>query len=134
MKESADFLFKAKSAQTPDEIFALARENNVEMTAGEANALFFELHPGELSDDDLDAVAGGAGTYAEDGSKYMPNKGHCEHYCCRECGKESGSAEMTMHKCSNGAWRTDNCNFCIWAKRGSGSTYLCYHPANRAEA
>ena len=41
---------------------SLAKENGVEMTADEAATYFAQLNPksGELDDDELDAVAGGA--------------------------------------------------------------------------
>ena len=58
-----ELIEKAKAAKTAEELLALAKENNVEMTADEAATYFAQLNPtfGELSDDDLDNVAGGAG-------------------------------------------------------------------------
>ena len=57
-----EMIEKAKAAKTAEELLALAKENNVEMTADEAKTYFAQLNPksGELSDDDLDNVAGGA--------------------------------------------------------------------------
>ena len=56
-----EMIEKAKSVKSAEEILALAKENNVEMTADEAATYFAQLNPksGELDDDDLDAVAGG---------------------------------------------------------------------------
>ena len=56
-----EMIEKAKAAKSAEELFALAKENNVEMTADEATIYFAQLNPksGELSDDDLDNVAGG---------------------------------------------------------------------------
>ena len=58
-----EMIEKAKAAKSAEELLALAKENNVEMTADEAKTCFAQLNPksGELSDDDLDNVAGGAG-------------------------------------------------------------------------
>ena len=57
-----EMIEKAKAAKTAEELLDLAKENNVEMTADEAATYFAQLNPksGELDDDDLDAVAGGA--------------------------------------------------------------------------
>ena len=57
-----EMIEKAKAAKSAEELLALAKENGVEMTADEAATYFAQLNPksGELSDDDLDSVAGGA--------------------------------------------------------------------------
>ena len=67
-----EMIEKAKAAKSAEELLALAKENNVEMTADEAKTYFAQLNPksGELDDDDLDNVAGGAGgcqTYEDQG-------------------------------------------------------------------
>ena len=53
---------KAKAAKSAEELLELAKAGGVEMTADEAATYFAQLGPksGELSDDDLDNVAGGA--------------------------------------------------------------------------
>ena len=57
-----EMIEKAKSVNSAEELLALAKENNIKMTADEAKNYFAQLNPksGELSDDDLDNVAGGA--------------------------------------------------------------------------
>ena len=57
-----EMIEKAKAAKSAEELLALAKANGVEMTADEAATCFAQLNPksGELDDDDLDAVAGGA--------------------------------------------------------------------------
>ncbi|CDC62696.1 unknown [Clostridium sp. CAG:448] len=62
-----ELIAKAKEAKTPEELMALAKEKGVEMTAEKAQVYFDQLHPktGELSDEELDNVAGG-GCYAND--------------------------------------------------------------------
>lgn len=59
-----ELLEKAKQAASAEEILALAKENGVEMTKEQANACYAKLNPtsGELSDDELDNVAGGGCT------------------------------------------------------------------------
>ena len=67
---------KAKAAKTPEELIEIAKENDVEMTEESAKAYFEQLHPktGELSDEELDNVAGGCGGLP---SSY-PSSGACE--------------------------------------------------------
>ncbi len=51
---------KLKEAKSADEILALAKESGVELSEEKAKELFAELNAnGELSDDELDKVAGG---------------------------------------------------------------------------
>ena len=55
-----ELIEKAKAAKSAEELLALAKENNLEIAAEEANTYFEQLNAnGELSDDALDAVAGG---------------------------------------------------------------------------
>ena len=60
-KFTPELIEKAKSAKTPEELMALAKENGVELTEESAAAYFDRLHPqtGELSDDELDNVSAG---------------------------------------------------------------------------
>ena len=62
MELNKELLAKAKEAKTPEELLALAKENGIEMTAEEAQKIFAQLHSqsGELADDELDNVSGGA--------------------------------------------------------------------------
>ena len=57
-----EMIEKAKAAKSAEELLEFAKANGVEMTADEAKTYFAQLNPksGELSDDDLDAVSGGA--------------------------------------------------------------------------
>ena len=57
-----ELIEKAKAAKNAEELLELAKANGVEMTADEATTCFAQLNPtnSELSDDDLDNVAGGA--------------------------------------------------------------------------
>ena len=50
---------KAKAAKSAEELLALAKENNIGLTAEEAKDVFNKLRTGELPDDDLESVAGG---------------------------------------------------------------------------
>lgn len=80
-KITQELLEKAKSAKSAEDLLALAKENNVELTEEEAAAYFARLHPvqGELADDELDNVSGG-GCYTDDGYLKTTIGYGCEHY------------------------------------------------------
>ena len=59
MKLSHEIVEKIKSANSADEVLAIAKECNVEISAEEADKYFHQLHSGELDDDLLDNVSGG---------------------------------------------------------------------------
>ena len=63
-----EMIEKARTAKSAEELLELAKANNVEMTADEAKTYFAQLNPksGELNDDDLYAVAGGASGCSEE--------------------------------------------------------------------
>ena len=86
-----EMIEKAKAAKSAEELLELAKENNVEMSADEATIYFAQLNPtsGELSDDDLDNVAGG-------GCNDIMEKGcHSDvqitgSHSCPKCGSKIG--------------------------------------------
>ena len=56
-----ELIAKAKAAKSAEELLDLAKENKVELTEEEAKTYFAQLNAnGALSDDELDAVAGGS--------------------------------------------------------------------------
>ena len=60
MKYSKELIEKAKTAKTAEELLAMAKAENIELSAEEAESAFNKLHrTGELSDEELDNVAGG---------------------------------------------------------------------------
>ena len=55
-----ELIAKAKTAKSAEELLALAKANNVELTEEEAKTYFEQLNAnGAVSDDELEAVAGG---------------------------------------------------------------------------
>ena len=55
-----ELIKKAKAAKSAEELLALAKANNVEMTEEQAKIYFEQLNAnGTVSDDELDAVVGG---------------------------------------------------------------------------
>ncbi|MBQ3004257.1 MAG: hypothetical protein IJD82_11015 [Clostridia bacterium] len=61
MKFSAEQISKAQNAKSTEELIALAKEEQIELTPEEAQMYFAQLAvpSGEMSDDELDAVSGG---------------------------------------------------------------------------
>ena len=56
-----ELIAKAKAAKSTEELLALAKANNVELTEEEAKTYFEQLNAnGAVSDDELGAVAGGS--------------------------------------------------------------------------
>ena len=75
-----DFTFeqiaKAKKAKTAEELQMLARENHIELTVEEAKQYYDELNRmRELTDDELDAVAGGS--RKKNGKTYSSDWPYC---------------------------------------------------------
>ena len=62
MNFNSALIEKAKNAKSAEELCEIAKQNDVELSTEAAAAYFEQLHPkcGELDDDELDSVAGGA--------------------------------------------------------------------------
>lgn len=107
-----EMIQKAKNAKSAEELLTLAKENGIEMTPEEANARFVELHPrqGELSDDELDNVAGGCNVKGRDGK--------CDKWECKYCGGTNLRWEYAqeeyayVHHCTGNTRRGDDCKNC----------------------
>jgi len=58
----SEMIKKAKSAESVEELLEIAKANNVKLKSEDAVTYFAQLNPkcGELADDELDNVAGGA--------------------------------------------------------------------------
>ena len=71
--DKKELLEKAKQANSPEELLALAKENDVELTEEQSKELFDKLKSGsELSDDELEAIAGGAPLFIKRPPTYQP--------------------------------------------------------------
>ena len=120
-----EMIEKAKSVKSAEELLEIAKANGVEMTADEAVTYFAQLNPksGEISDDDLDNVAGGACKSSEErvcvgdtvrvtSGQTCPNCGgnegtyigdisswSCDYIKCRNCGsKIAYTSDCTYEK------------------------------------
>ena len=128
MELDKELLAKAKEAKNPEELITLAKEKGTELTAESAKMYFDLLHPktGELSDDELDNVAGG-GCHAKDG-RLVVTIGHiCDNFCCQFCG--GGRVKPPAQRCArcDALASCSSCTHCTY-ERG---LWLCNYPASR---
>ena len=95
MNFTPELVEKAKAAQTAEELLELAKVTGVEMTAAEAAAYFAQLNPktGELSDDDLDAVSGGACQNIDDSPLLGKTVRITDGATCKKCGTNIGTVD-----------------------------------------
>ena len=108
MKFTAEQLAKAKAAKSAEELIALAKENGFELTEEEAKRYIAELREdGELSDEELDNVTGGAcQTHSDDTYRdfgYNPGNGQDEynHPLIVTLGNSCKLSKTTCYECDN---------------------------------
>ena len=76
MKFSNEMMEKAKTAKSAEELLEMAKTEKIELTEEEAVKAFAELHKmGELSDEELDNVAGGCAGPYQSGDTPLFNSG-----------------------------------------------------------
>ncbi len=81
---NVDAFERAKAADTLEEFMAVIESSGAKMTPNEAQKLFSAIKAeGEISDDDLDSVAGGATDAAADFENLADH-----NYSCPKCGKK----------------------------------------------
>ncbi len=90
-----ELMEKAKAAKSAEELLSLAKENGIELTAERANAYFERINQnGELSDEELDGVAGGGCGKDHDPIVVIANR--CDDWECILCGGRI-TPETTVH-------------------------------------
>ena len=125
MEPSKELLEQAKAAPSAQELLSLAKENGIELTEEEAAAYFAQMHQsGELSDEELDNVAGG-GCHKKDGRLVVTIMYSCDQFVCKSCGRKG---EHTHHV-GNIVTIYPSCEICKYCTYESG-LWLCNHPAN----
>ena len=121
-KFTPELIEKAKSAKTPEELMALAKENGVELTEESAKAYFEQLNPktGELADEELNNVAGGGCLpWADDPYDTCMADGYClSDYICNRCGTRGIDFSTGVLRCSG----RSPCNKTLRRKRFSGKS------------
>ena len=126
---SPELIEKARSAQSPEELLAMAKAENMELTAEEAATYFAQLHSktGELDDDELENVSGGL----YKGDRLIVSAFHiCQLWRCDNCYQSDVGGKrnkMDVHKCSaskGGGTVFANCTNCYCCSYEKG-LWLC---------
>ncbi len=128
-----EIIEKAKQTKTSEELLALAKENDMNMTEEEAKAYFEQLHAktGELSDDELDDVSGGTTCYYHNDYPVTTVADMCELWTCPNCGHRlKNPRALNIHQCSKGGNYTVCCNECRYCSY-EDALWLCKHPEKR---
>ncbi|MBO5968441.1 MAG: hypothetical protein J6S14_08085 [Clostridia bacterium] len=142
MTMSKELLEKAKAVNSAEELLALAKENNVELTE-ESSKAYFELvqaqsKNGELSDEELDNVSGG-GCHASDGRLVTTVANSCKHWRYKRCwwtsltrfdDCPSHSISHTNDLCKSYFMVSHICDTCMHCTY-EDALWLCNHPANK---
>lgn len=128
-----ELLEKAKQTKSAEELLALAKENGMELTEEQAKAYYTQFHPvsGELSDDELDNVAGG-GCHSKDGRLVVTEGYRCEGWEMNydKISKESLELyELLGDKPEN--YYAHTCCICKYLTTEVGMHY-CNNPINRS--
>ncbi len=128
-----DMIGKAKECKNAEELLALAKENNIEMTEEEAAEKFAMLHnEGELADDELEGAAGG-GCHAKDGRLVITVRHTCGNWECKhnDGGRKLTYEEMrSKYTCgSSSCVHAGICQYCKYMSYEKGMWY-CNHQAN----
>ncbi|MDO4811282.1 MAG: hypothetical protein Q3985_04980 [Eubacteriales bacterium] len=143
MKFTEEQMKKFNEAESVEEAIALAKEEGLEVSEEEIGKYYNATHipargkEGELSDDELDSVAGGACAYS-DGRQVVNSNYGCDHWEHHNCGGtivrhidfcdiwytcsicQAGSVGHTMGTC-------ESCKYCV-VENGQ---WLCNYDANR---
>ena len=129
MKITNEVMEKARSAENSEALWAMAKENGMELTQEEANAYFDQLHKtGELSDEELENVTGGG--CHKNGHPVVTICETCKDFQCRTHWKNSDGWKYIDpeygHICKVCRKQAicKNCYYCHY----ESALWLCYHP------
>lgn len=124
--DQKELLEQAKKAKSAEELMSLAKENGMELTKEEAEAYFAQLNKsGELSDEELDNVAGG-GCHNKDGRLVVTVWYNCSDFTCKKCGQKNTGDHFHIID----GYRTNymqQCQFCKYISY-EGGLWLCNKP------
>ena len=94
-----ELIEKAKNAKSAAELLALAKENDVEITEEEAKIYFDQLNSnGSVSDEELDAVAGG-GLFCPSDEEDSSEKEEKPVRWCPLCGGVGVAGANLVYRC-----------------------------------
>ena len=116
---------KAKGAKSAEELLSLAKANGVELTEEEAAEYFAQLNKsGEISDEELDNVAGGGCQTKVGGEKYTVYS--CGQFICKSCGRPGEH----KHHVGNIVTIYPSCELCKYCSYEKGM-WICNNELNK---
>ena len=127
-----EITIKAKTAKSAEVLLELAKANGVEITEDDAKTYFAQLNLkyGEIDDDELGNVAGGA-CYAGDGRMVVTVGYVCADISgCPHCKNSSMRIDASSCVYCNTCNRQLTCKDCNHMSY-EGGMWLCNHEANR---
>ena len=131
-----EMMLKAEAAKNVEELMTLAKENGLELSEESAKAYYEQFHKsGELSDAELDNVAGG-NCHSADGRMVVTKYGcRCDHWACKHCGRSERIygevSNVPGHRCKDNdetAWKVicSTCQYCVY----ENGLWLCNNIKN----
>ena len=121
--DQKELLEQAKKAKSAEELMSLAKENGKELTKEETEAYFAQLNKsGELSDEELDNVAGG-GCHNKDGRLVVTVWYNCSDFTCKKCGRKNTGDHFHIIDGSRTNYM-QQCQFCKYISY-EGGLWLC---------
>ncbi len=134
-----ELIEKAKQAKSSEELITLAKENGIDISNDEAEEYFERLNnSGELSDEELDNVAGGCGGGAPDERLSVTKLYSCEYFVCADCHiwvpAKRGDHLWQFHNCNSDPNHQVyvGCEYCKYLDSSRGDNNLrCNHGNNK---
>lgn len=132
MAYSEELINKALSVSTPEELAAVAKENNIELSSEKAKVYFERIHSaGEIADDELDNVAGGSSGCDAPPSGY----GHEDGVYPPKAEVKKIDGKDSCPNCSvalkyTGNWQGGKDNFDVYKCPNCGKTFRHYYIGN----
>lgn len=110
-----ELILKAKEAKTVEAILAIAKENGLDVSREDAE-MYIQMNreSGELPDEALNGVTGGAAYTLRDGYLIVTNFHECDRWKCDKCG---GDRIEYMRVASESGW--------AWAHKCGGYPNAC---------
>ena len=123
--ELKELMEKAQTAKTPEELLALAKEMEVEMSSQEAEETFALLNKkGELSDEELDNVAGGGCDTTVDGKSYTVVSSHVPCFTGEYIPNDKRTDNASLRSLWEAGGTTHGCcGMCYWLEFKAGIGY-----------
>lgn len=124
-----ELIAKAKAAKSAEELYELAKANNVELTEEDAKVCFEQLHTnGAVSDDELDVVAGGCFFFNSTKAPVKTttvsgNSFRLKINKCSKCGATTGFSMFNVQYSGTENYTCDRCKMLVNDDDPNGDKY-----------